>query len=151
MKPTLEEKYNTLQRKYHHLEARYEEVVKENQRLSGELSRAEFRIHHELEPRIKQEKEAYDSFVVNGGSDQCMSYGMYGKCGLDCPVFGDRDGCAECLAEISDNDLLYFYLSRRDTFKSIAVVRENLIFRGLEEHVQAIDTAYKYHKAHGAK
>ena len=139
MKPTLEEKYNTLQRKYHHLEARYEEVVKENQRLSGELSRAEFRIHHELEPRI------------NGGSDQCMSYGMYGKCGLDCPVFGDRDGCAECLAEISDNDLLYFYLSRRDTFKSIAVVRENLIFRGLEEHVQAIDTAYKYHKAHGAK
>ena len=46
----------------------------------------------------------YDQYILNGGSDECMQNGMWGRCGLDCSVFGCKE---ECFYNKNDKDLIY--------------------------------------------
>ena len=51
-------------RKINQLEREKEELAKENRDLRSEIQHLNFRIEQELEPRIRAEKRAYDSFVT---------------------------------------------------------------------------------------
>lgn len=50
--------------KINQLEREKEDLAKENRDLKSEISSLKFRIEQELEPRIRAEKRAYDSFVT---------------------------------------------------------------------------------------
>ena len=50
--------------KINKLEREKEELAEENRNLKSEIQHLNFRIEQELEPRIRAEKRAYDSFVT---------------------------------------------------------------------------------------
>lgn len=73
----IEEKYENLKYKYEKLQRKYDDL---KDRFKKTYS-ANFRIRHELEPRIKSERNAYDNYVLNGGNS-CFSNGINGGCGF---------------------------------------------------------------------
>lgn len=93
----LEEKYDSLYRRYNKLQDEYSELKRRHDEIYDKLSNAEHRIHNELEPRIESEHRSYDSYVLNGGSDECFSNGMSGNCGIHCSIFGSKSECFDSL------------------------------------------------------
>ena len=119
---TIEERYENLKYKYEKLQREYEDLKREHRKTDDELYSANFRIKHELEPRIQSERNAYDRYILSGG-DSCFSQGMNGGCGL------------------SNEELLKYYVDN-EAFDSVPIVRKELINRGLEKEVESIDKQY---------
>ena len=138
---SLEEKYDSLKRKYDRLYDSHEDLQSKLNKCEDKLSSAECRIRNELEPRIQSEREAYDSYVTNGGNDPCFYYGMSGKCGIECPEFCEHDSCIDAIDELTDDELLQYY-AENDAFDAQSVIREILIERGLKEEIRDIDDEY---------
>jgi len=68
---------------------------------------AEWKIKEELNPRIEQEKRAYDCWVTSPGrGDECFANGESGNCGKDCSIFCERD---ECLENFSPEEVIAIY------------------------------------------
>lgn len=61
----LQEKYDDLLWEYRKLKREYEKLQQKCRASEDELHAANFRISQELEPRIKQEKRAYDNWLAN--------------------------------------------------------------------------------------
>ena len=53
---------------------------------------------------LTPKQRAYDRYVSFGSGDVCFTFGMNGKCGLDCPEFGMRDGCRDEATKLEDED-----------------------------------------------
>lgn len=137
---TIEEKYENLKYKYEKLQKEYADLRENYKKIDDELYHANFRIKHELEPRIKSEQRSYDNYILSGG-DSCFAQGMNGGCGTQCPHFGQEDVCSKIVYDISDEELLRYYIEN-EAFDSVPIVRETLIGRGLEEKVKNIDDEY---------
>ena len=58
-----QEKYDELLSKYKNLNSDYNDLKERYNRLDLELDSANFKIRKELEPRIQEEKRAYDRWV----------------------------------------------------------------------------------------
>ena len=99
-----------------------------------ELDSAKFKIHNELEPRIKTEQKSYDSYVLNGGSDQCYQNGMSGKCEYDCSIFGEKLECFENVT--TEEQILDIYENYINTGYVLDLIKEH----GLEEKAKEIDS-----------
>jgi len=97
-----DERYESLSRSYRKLEQLNEELTSENIKLRDELSLSNYKIEHELKPRIESERNSYDSYVTNGGSSDCFKQGMSGKCGIEYSNYGKEDNCFD---GVSDNEL----------------------------------------------
>jgi FtsZ-binding cell division protein ZapB len=57
--------YKDLLYQYRERGYRIEELKRENNKLSRDLEKVEYRVRNELEPRIKQEQRSYDNWVTN--------------------------------------------------------------------------------------
>lgn len=137
---SIEERYENLKYKYEKLQKEYDDLQERFKKTDDELYRANFRIKHELEPRIKSEMNVYDNYVLSGG-DSCFSQGMNGGCGIQCPNFGQEENCRELISEMSNKELLKYYTDN-EAFDCIPVIREELIDRELEKEVRNIDDQY---------
>jgi len=129
----LEEKYNNLYRRFDRLSDSYRDLEKKYNNTYNELSSAESRIHNELEPRIKQEHESYDSWVTSGGGDECFNNGMNGHCGYGCSIFGDKIECFENAT--SEETILEIYENYVDTGYILELIRNH----NLAEKAKEID------------
>lgn len=137
---SIEEKYENLKYKYEKLQKEYDDLKERFEKTDDELYSAKFRIEHELEPRLKFERNAYDNYVLSGGNS-CFSQRMNGGCGIQCPNFGQEENCREVISEISNEELLKCYTDN-EAFDGISVIREELINRELEKEVENIDDQY---------
>lgn len=137
---TIEEIYENLKYKYEKIQREYEDLKRELRKTDDELSSANFRIKHELEPRIESERRSYDNYILSGG-DSCFRQGMSGGCGFQCPNFGEEENCKEVISEMSNEELLKYYTDN-EAFDSILIVREELINRGLKKEIKDIDEKY---------
>lgn len=137
---SIEERYDNLKYKYEKLQREYEDLKREHRKTDDELYSANFRIKHELEPRIQSERNAYDRYILSGG-DSCFSQGVNGGCGFQCSNFGEEENCKEVISEITDEELLKYYVDN-EAFDSVPIVREELINRELEKEVKSIDEQY---------
>lgn len=102
--------------KYKYIKAveQLEKCREEKRTIEDKLSSAEWKIDQELKPRIKQEQRSYDSWVTNGGGDECMQNGMSGNCGFECSIFGEKSECSEIFIGMSNKDVLKAYLDGYD-------------------------------------
>lgn len=137
---SIEEKYENLKYKYEKLQREYEGLKRDHRKTDDELYSANFRIKHELEPRLQSERNAYDRYVLSGG-DSCFSQVMNGGCGVQCPNFGEEENCQEVISEITNEELLKYYIEN-EAFDSAPIVRKELIKRELEKEVKSIDEQY---------
>lgn len=137
---SIEEKYENLKYKYEKLQKEYDDLEDRFRKTDDELYSANFRIKHELEPRIKSERNAYDNYVLSGGNS-CFSHGMNGYCGIQCSHFGQEENCREVISEMSNEELFKYY-TNNEAFDCIPVIREELIDRELEKEVRSIDDQY---------
>ena len=137
---TIEEKYENLKYKYEKLQKEYGDLQREYRKTDDKLYSANFRIKHELEPRIQSERNAYDRYILSGG-DSCFSQGINGGCGFHCSNFGEEENCKEVISEITNDELLKYYTDN-EAFDSVPIVREELVSRGLEKEVKSIDEQY---------
>lgn len=137
---TIEEKYENLKYKYKKLQRKYEDLQREYRKTDDKLYSANFRIKHELEPRIQSERSAYDCYILSGG-DSCFSQVMNGGCGFHCSNFGEEENCKEVISEMTNDELLKYYKDN-EAFDSVPIVREELVSRGLEKEVKSIDEQY---------
>ncbi|MCK5610540.1 hypothetical protein KAR91_52185 [Candidatus Pacearchaeota archaeon] len=77
------------------------------------FSSAEWKIDHELKPRIESEKCSYDSWVTSPESHMsedeaiCYHFCETDQCGVKCPLFGD---IPECTENLTDEELLKDYI-----------------------------------------
>lgn len=137
---SIEEKYESLKYKYEKLQKEYNDLQERYRKTDDELSNANFRIKHELEPRIKSERNSYDRYILSGG-DSCFSRGMNGDCGTQCSHFGQEEKCKDVISEMSNEELLEYYASN-EAFDCISVIRDELCNRELSKEVSDIDDQY---------
>jgi len=130
---TLQENYNNLHYKYNNLIDKYYDLNRKNNKLILELDSEKYKIHNELEPRIKSEQKSYDSYVLNGGSDQCYQNGMSGNCGYKCSIFGEKPECFENVT--TEEQILDIYENYINTGYILDLIKEY----GLEEKAKEID------------
>ena len=130
---TLQENYNNLHYKYNNLLDKYYDLNRKNNKLILELDSAKYKIHNELEPRIKSEQKSYDSYVLNGGEDECYQNGMSGNCGYKCSIFGEKLECFENVT--TEKQILDIYENYINTGYILDLIKEY----GLEEKAKEID------------
>jgi len=150
---TLQENYNNLHYKYNNLLDKYYDLNRKNNKLILELDSAKYKIHNELEPRIKSEQKSYDSYVLNGGEDKCYQNGMSGNCGYNCSIFGER---LECFENVNtEEQILDIYENYIDTGYILDLIKEyglevkakeidrNILRKQMGVHQREIDKLYK--------
>lgn len=126
----LQEKYDNIRWRYDNLLDKYNKLEKDYNNTYDKLSSAEFKIHTELEPRIKQEQRSYDNWVTSGGRDVCFGNG---NCGYDCLKFGSKPECFENVS--TEEEILDIYENYVDDGYILDLIEEY----GLEEKVKEID------------
>ncbi len=89
MEKDLQKQVNELEWELDKLHIAYDYLERDRNRLKSKLADAQFRIDHELTPLLDKQKESYDSYVQNGGSDLCMRNGL---CGPTCMAY-EKEGC----------------------------------------------------------
>lgn len=94
-----------LRRQLRNCRAALYETECQRQQVESKLSSTEYRIDHELEPRIKAEQRAYDMHVTSqeyGLSEdelECKRTCEGGACGPECMIFGEFDECTENMSK----------------------------------------------------
>lgn len=116
-----------------------EELQNDIRKSNNKLDSAEYRISNELEPRIKREERAYDSYVsspeahMSEDEATCYHYCETDQCGPACPLFGDL---SECTENLSDEELLKDYIINDAVEQVIfdrGLWREKLIIDWIED------------------
>ena len=128
-----EQKYDNLKYRYDNLSNKYEDVRNRLNKTEDELSDANYKVKYELEPRIQSENRSYDSYVLNGGSDECFSNGMSGNCGVECSIFGDKIECYDSFS--TEEQILELY----ETEATTNILMELIVKMGLQEKCKDID------------
>lgn len=131
-----EEKYDNLKRKYDRLYDSHNELERRNRKTEDELYEANWKVKHELEPRIESEHRSYDSYVLSGGGDECFSNGMSGNCGVDCSIFGDKPECYDSFT--TEEQVLELY----ETTATTNYLMELIEKMGLQGKCKDIDRKY---------
>lgn len=131
-----EEKYDRLERKYDRLSNSYSELERRFNKSEDELREANWKVKYELEPRIKNEHRSYNDYVISGGSDECFRSGMSGKCGVECPIFGEKAECYDSFTK--EEQILELYATETTTNYLIELIDK----MGLQEKCKEIDRKY---------